>query len=111
MPRDGLERRRGELDPLKRITYRELRDALQPLYDMKNRVEPPMRFWEQNRPMIEKYLLPLLETEETRQVLRRVSQVNWRRWYRLALVLGSLYTAVTLVGGTMAILRTAGVIH
>jgi len=95
-----VERRRGD-EP---VTHREMREAIQPLFDLKGRAEPPLRFWEKFHEDVEEYLPTLLEAEQVRQILKTVSANNWRKWRNLVLVVGGIYailqvaTAAIIIG-------------
>lgn len=104
MAYDGRERRRGDIDPDDFITYRDLRSALQPLFDQKARVEPALRFFEAMRLMGLEELLPdLLKEERTRQVLRSVSTASWKRWTRLFAVAGGVFVLLQIVEAVIVI--------
>lgn len=88
-----IERRRGD----EFVTHTELRSALQPLFDLKNRTEPPLRFYEAMRMLGVEELLPvLLKDERTREVLRQITTDRWKRWRNIAVIVGIL-ASITMV--------------
>src|SRR5713226_9465538 len=79
------------------VTRRLLRETLQPLFDLKARVEPPLRFWEKMSDDVEEFLPALLHDEQVRQLLAGVSRTRWKRIYYLAIILGG-FAGLAVVG-------------
>jgi hypothetical protein len=89
-----MERRRNN----EFVTHAEMRRAVQPLYDLKGRVEAPLRFYEAMRMLNLETLLPeLLKDEQAKQILKEVHNTNWESVQRWALLIGAI-ASIAMIG-------------
>lgn len=94
------------------VTHGELRQVLEPILERHREADEAFALYRRMVPLGLAELLPdLLADARARKVVHELAKGRRSRWAWYLIVAGSVYGLITTVGGTLAILRTMGVLH